>query len=290
MRDAMAYPDVMPILSPPHRSPRRGACFMEFASSSRASAGATTPACTHGTLAPLARLVNDRTSDADRARLTPLIPTVIGLTSNDPLLDVLFTVRAAHAACPSPPRSASARRPWRCASPSPSSRNSTTSSSRSRRAGRGRPPRRPRRRRLGHPVHRGGRSGPPGMTVRQCRDIVTGSVDGIARACVGDADDRLVALLTAAVSDTARFVARCGSGGCPAEAMSLPRRMCPSPARALVAASIRTETIRHAPSRASGTSASTTTWTVTPGALQLPLRRLDKVHACAVIPQGRAGH
>jgi len=46
----------------------------------------------------------------------------------------------------------------------------------------------------------------PGMTVRQCRDIVTDAVDGIARACVGDPDDRLVALLTAAVSDTARFV------------------------------------------------------------------------------------
>ena len=36
--------------------------------------------------------------------------------------------------------------------------------------------------------------------------LVTGAVDGIARACVGDPDDRLVALLTAAVSDTARFV------------------------------------------------------------------------------------
>ena len=44
------------------------------------------------------------------------------------------------------------------------------------------------------------------MTVRQCRDLVTGAVDGIARACVEDPDDRLVALLTAAVSDAARFV------------------------------------------------------------------------------------
>ena len=48
--------------------------------------------------------------------------------------------------------------------------------------------------------------GRAGMTVRQCRDIVTGAVDGIARACGGDPDERLVALLTAAVSDTARFV------------------------------------------------------------------------------------
>jgi hypothetical protein len=44
------------------------------------------------------------------------------------------------------------------------------------------------------------------MTVRQCRDVVAAAVDGIAWACVGDADDRLVALLTDAVSDTARFV------------------------------------------------------------------------------------
>ena len=48
--------------------------------------------------------------------------------------------------------------------------------------------------------------GRAGMTVRQCRHIVTGAVDGIARACGGDPDERLVALLTAAVSDTARFV------------------------------------------------------------------------------------
>ena len=44
------------------------------------------------------------------------------------------------------------------------------------------------------------------MTVRQCRNIVTGAADGIARACVGDPDERLVGLLTAAVSDTVRFV------------------------------------------------------------------------------------
>ena len=49
-------------------------------------------------------------------------------------------------------------------------------------------------------------AGRPVMTVRQCRDIVTCAADGIARACGGDPDERLVALLSAAVSDTARFV------------------------------------------------------------------------------------
>ena len=101
MRDSMAHPDVMPILSPGrHRSPRRGACFMEFASYLAGERWSDHPACTHGTLAHLARMVNDRTSEAGRARLTPLIPTVIGLTSDDPLLDVLLAVRSAHAALP----------------------------------------------------------------------------------------------------------------------------------------------------------------------------------------------
>src|SRR6188472_1657606 len=101
MRDAMAHPDVMPILSPGrHRSPRRGACFMEFASYLAGERWSDHPACTNGTLAHLARMVNDRTSDAGRARLTPLIPTVVGLTSEDPQLDVLLALRAASAALP----------------------------------------------------------------------------------------------------------------------------------------------------------------------------------------------
>src|SRR5918995_5429971 len=101
MREWMAHPDVMPILSPGrHHSPRRGACFMEFASYLAGERWSDHPACTHATLAHLARMVNDRTSDAGRARLTPLIPTVIGLTSDDPLLDVLLALRAASAALP----------------------------------------------------------------------------------------------------------------------------------------------------------------------------------------------
>ena len=209
MRDSMAHQDVMPILSPGrHRSPRRGACFMEFASYLAGERWSDHPACTHGTLAHLARLVNDRTSDAGRARLAPLIPTVIGLTSDDPLLDVVLAVRAAQRrrahrrrGAPALAGRGAARRPH---GPRGTRRRARRGVARTRGS---RPPRRPRRRRLGHPVHRGSRSaGRPAMTVRQCRDIVTGAVDGIARACVGDPDDRLVALLTAAVSDTARFV------------------------------------------------------------------------------------
>jgi hypothetical protein len=210
MRSVIAQPEFLPILSPGrHRSPRRGACFMEFASYLAGEPWSDHPACTHGTLAHLARMVNDRTSDAARARLAPLIPSVVGLTSDDPLLDVLLVVRAAHAALPivaeerqrsqavalhvaldvlrdrrdesaveavalaeAALRSAPAADAWatRFIDEMP-------------------------------PVRRR-----PGMTARQCRDIVTAAVDGIARACIADPDDRLVALLTAAVSDTERFV------------------------------------------------------------------------------------
>ena len=209
MRDWMAHPDVMPILSPGrHRSPRRGACFMEFASYIAGERWSDHPACTHGTLAHLARMVNDRTSEAGRARLTPLIPTVIGLTSDDPLLDVLLAVRAAHAAMPvaAEERQRSQAVGLRVALRVLAERDNELAAE---------------SRELAEAALRAAPAadawaiqfiegiGPgrrPGMTVRQCRDIVTGAVDGIARACAGDVDDRLVALLTAAVSDTARFV------------------------------------------------------------------------------------
>ena len=208
MRDAMAHPDVMPILSPGrHRSPRRGACFMEFASYLAGERWSDHPACTHGTLAQLARLVNDRTSDAGRARLAPLIPTVIGLTSDDPLLDAVLAVRAASAALPiaAEERQRSQAVGLHVALTVLAERDDEFAAE---------------SRELAKAALRAAPAadawairfieeigpGRPSMTVRQCRDIVTGAVDGIARASVGDPDDRLVALLTAAVSGTARFV------------------------------------------------------------------------------------
>ena len=208
MRNVIAQPDVVPILSPGrHRSPRRGACFMEFASYLAGERWSDHPACTHGTLAHLARMVNDRTSDTGRARLTPLIPTVIGLTSDDPLLDVLLAVRAASAALPiaAEERQRSLAVGLHAALAVLADRHDRLSAE---------------SRELAESALRVvpgadawairfiediGR-GRTGMTGRQCRDIVTSAVDGIACACVADADARLVALLTDAVSDTARFV------------------------------------------------------------------------------------
>ncbi len=93
--------DIMPVLSAGrHRSPRSGACFMEFASFLAGERWSDHPGCTHAGLAHMARAVNDLTSNEGRGRLAPLIPSVIGLTSDDPRLDSLIAVRAASAAIP----------------------------------------------------------------------------------------------------------------------------------------------------------------------------------------------
>ncbi len=208
MRDWMAHPDVLPILSPGrHRSRLRGACFMEFASYLAGERWSDHPACTHGGLAHLARMVNDRTSDAGRARLTPLIPTVVGLTSDDPLLDVLLALRAASAALPiaAEERQRSQAVGLRVALRVIRERDDELAAEMRELAGaalRTAPAADAWATQFMEQV------GPSraDMTARQCRHIVTGAVDGIARACGGDPDERLVALLTASVSDTARFV------------------------------------------------------------------------------------
>jgi hypothetical protein len=94
-------PDLVPVLSQgKHRNPRKGACFMEFASFLAGERWSDHPACTQPLLAHLARLVNDYTSDAGRHRLVPFIPSVIGLTGDDPHIDVRITLRAATMALP----------------------------------------------------------------------------------------------------------------------------------------------------------------------------------------------
>jgi len=94
-------PGIMPLLSAGrHRSPRRGACFMEFASYLAGERWSDHPRCTHAALAFLARMVNDCTSDRHRSELVELIPAVIGLTGEDPRVEVAIAVRAAAEALP----------------------------------------------------------------------------------------------------------------------------------------------------------------------------------------------
>ncbi len=94
-------PPAMPMLSRgKHRNPSKGACFMEFASYLAGERWSDHPSCTHPLLAGLARLVNDHTSDAARPHLAELIPSVIGLTGDDPRLDARIALCSARAALP----------------------------------------------------------------------------------------------------------------------------------------------------------------------------------------------
>jgi hypothetical protein len=101
MPNAVAVPELVPQLSRgKHRSPRKGACFMELASFLAGERWSDHPACTHPLLATLARLVNDHTTDAGRRELAPLVPAVIGLTGDDPRVDVQLALRSATTALP----------------------------------------------------------------------------------------------------------------------------------------------------------------------------------------------
>jgi hypothetical protein len=94
-------PALLPILSRgKHRSPRKGACFMEFASLLAGERWSDHPTCTHPLLAAVARHVNDHTSDAARSRLVPLIPSVVGLTGDDLRIDARIALRSAIMALP----------------------------------------------------------------------------------------------------------------------------------------------------------------------------------------------
>ncbi len=101
MNSTVAMPELVPVLSRgKHRNARRGACFMEMASFLAGERWSDHPSCTHPLLAGLARLVNDTISDPWRPRLIPLIPSVIGLTSDDLHVDAAIALRAALAALP----------------------------------------------------------------------------------------------------------------------------------------------------------------------------------------------
>ncbi|WP_402469805.1 hypothetical protein [Isoptericola aurantiacus] len=96
--------DALPMLGRgKHRNPKKGACFMELASFLAGERWSDHPQCTHPLLAMMARAVNDLTSDDARPRLAPLIPSVIGLTSDDPRWDVRIALRSAQTALPVAP-------------------------------------------------------------------------------------------------------------------------------------------------------------------------------------------
>ena len=97
----IGIPDFMPHLGAgAHRTPRRGACFMEFASYLAGERWSDHPECTDPVLAALARGVNDGVSDARRDELVLQIPRVIGLRGDDAEIGMIVALRAATAALP----------------------------------------------------------------------------------------------------------------------------------------------------------------------------------------------
>jgi len=83
-----------------HRSPKTGACFMEFASYLAGEPWSDAPQCTDPMLAHLARSVNDQLSDARRGELAPDIPRVVGLRGDHRVLAPVVALRAAATALP----------------------------------------------------------------------------------------------------------------------------------------------------------------------------------------------
>lgn len=73
---------------------------MEMASFMAGERWSDHPACTHPLLADLARMVNDIVTDESRTQLVPMIPSVIGLTSDDLHVDLAIALRAAATALP----------------------------------------------------------------------------------------------------------------------------------------------------------------------------------------------
>ncbi len=202
-------PDFMPVLSPgKHRSPRHGACFMEFASYLAGERWSDHPPCTHPLLAFLARGVNDFSSDEARARLVPLIPSVIGLNGSDPKIDLLIALRAA--ACAIPVASESRQRAL--ATGLLSCRQMASDLGLGDDAAlnariEGALAQAPSARDWAYDFEslRGKHRRSLSFT-RAGRAIVSTAVLGIAQACIGDADARLHDLLARSIDDTAAVV------------------------------------------------------------------------------------
>jgi hypothetical protein len=213
-------PDALPVLSRGrHRNPRKGACFMEMASVLAGEKWSDHPRCTHPLLGELARHVNDRTTDEHRSQLSVLIPSVVGLTSEDLRVDARIALRCATAALPVAAedrqnvlavsilvadrvladlegRSPDALAPERAAALAAAPRAAGWASELVRRAG----------------------ISAKGFRKHAAPNTVRGSVQAIADACVADPDGLLRRLLTDVVAECADLCAETSPAAAPAEA------------------------------------------------------------------------
>lgn len=205
-------PELVPVLSQgKHRNPRRGACFMEFASFLSGEKWSDHPQCTHPLVATVARTVNDCTSDRSRSRLAPMIPSVIGLTSDDPRVMVLVALRCACSALPvaaATRQNALATGVLACERAMAVLDGVPDAAFAERiRVALARVPNAERwARNFMAAMSAGGP--PPKFTMQTATSIVGASVQGIAQACVPDRDERLYDLLAAVIVDCTDWTTR----------------------------------------------------------------------------------
>jgi hypothetical protein len=202
-------PELLPILSRgKHRNPRKGACFMELASYLAGERWSDHPACTHPLLGALARHVNDCTSDAARPLLATLIPSVIGLRTDDLHADARIALRAATTALPvvsAERQSVMAVSVLACERvlAGLDGRAAGSLESTSRRA----------LEQVPHAALWASRFtrevgvAPRGFRQHSAPSIVRGAVEGIAQACIPDPDELLRDLLSGAIDDCAAVMA-----------------------------------------------------------------------------------
>jgi hypothetical protein len=203
-------PDLLPILSPgKHRNPRTGACFMELASLLAGEHWSDHPACTHPLLAAVARQVNDHTSDAGRQRLAELIPSVIGLTSDDLHIDARIALGSATMALP-----VVAAGRQRILAVAVLTCERVLAELDGRAAGSLEEQSRlalaevPQAAEWAYRFTSGVRPSPKGFRRQAAPTIVLDAVEGIAQACVPDPDGMLRDLLVQAIGECAAWVGR----------------------------------------------------------------------------------
>ncbi|MCA1824473.1 MAG: hypothetical protein LC640_09480 [Frankia sp.] len=86
-------PEFMPVLSKgKHKSPRDGACVMEYVSILAGEKFSDRPKCTMPALADLAIRTNDGLGDRERHIMVPLIPRLIGTATDDPFVTTAVAV------------------------------------------------------------------------------------------------------------------------------------------------------------------------------------------------------
>lgn len=192
---------------------------MELASYLAGERWSDHPPCTHPLLATLARMVNDHTTDSGRQRLGPLIPSVIGLTSDDLRVDTTIMLRAATTALPvassdrqrvlavailSAERAIAELDGWPGGSVSEASRKALADV--------------PHAEQWARRFTRDMRPSTKGFRRNAAPVAVRCAVQGIARACIRNRDALLYDVLAGAIDDTKTLI------GTPTHAGSLDRR------------------------------------------------------------------